>query len=71
MPSDSASLLPAFEASVNPIQLHSVKDGKILGVSVYSGRAEVTRSFKFAIRMGQNQVKVLNLPNAMEQASFR
>ncbi|KAH6907607.1 hypothetical protein BKA70DRAFT_1189593 [Coprinopsis sp. MPI-PUGE-AT-0042] len=71
MSADSISLLPPFEASVNPIQLHSVKDGKILGVSVYSGRAEVTRSFKFAIKTGQNQVSVLNLPNAMDQESFR
>ncbi|KAH6911805.1 hypothetical protein BKA70DRAFT_862855 [Coprinopsis sp. MPI-PUGE-AT-0042] len=71
MSTGSISLLPPFEASVNPIQLHSVKDGKILGVSVYSGRAEVTRSFKFEIKTGQNQVLILNLPNAMDQVSFR
>ncbi|KAH6907626.1 hypothetical protein BKA70DRAFT_1189603 [Coprinopsis sp. MPI-PUGE-AT-0042] len=71
MSTGSTSLLPPFEASVNAIQLHSVKDGKILGVSVYTGRAEVTRSFKFAIKTGQNQVSVLNLPNAMDQESFR
>ena len=62
---------PPFDATVNNIDLHSVKEGKILGVSVYSGRAEVTRTFSFTIKTGQNQVSILNLPTCLDEQSLR
>ncbi|KAJ6624385.1 hypothetical protein B0H10DRAFT_2430916 [Mycena sp. CBHHK59/15] len=49
---------PAFEpASV--IELQSVVDSKIVGVSLYSSRAEITRLYKFAVKTGQNQLPEL------------
>ncbi|KAF9559709.1 hypothetical protein CPC08DRAFT_708583 [Agrocybe pediades] len=61
---------PPFEHS-NLIQLDSVKDSKVTGVSVYAGRAEVTRFFKFNVKTGQNQVSVLGLPSVLDHDSLR
>ncbi|KAJ3505838.1 hypothetical protein NLJ89_g7202 [Agrocybe chaxingu] len=40
---------PVFQV-VNTINLESIKDSKIISVSVYSGRAEITRLFKFNVK---------------------
>jgi hypothetical protein len=61
---------PPFQAA-HVVELDSVKDSKITGVSVYTGRAEVTRLFKFNVQMGQNQVTINGLPNVLDQDSFR
>jgi hypothetical protein len=61
---------PAFEP-INNVQLASQKDSKILSVSVYSGRAEITRLFKFKVNTGQNLVAITELPTVMDQQSFR
>ncbi|KAF6747896.1 hypothetical protein DFP72DRAFT_1167026 [Ephemerocybe angulata] len=61
---------PAFETS-NSVELSAQKDSKILSVSVYAGRAEITRLFKFDVKTGQNQVVVTDLPFAIDQQSFR
>lgn len=61
---------PTFEP-VHTVELVSVNDSKIIGVSVYSGRAEVTRLFSFSVHTGQNQVIISGLPNALDQDSFR
>ncbi|KAF9492707.1 hypothetical protein BDN71DRAFT_1179279 [Pleurotus eryngii] len=61
---------PAFD-SVNVLKLRSVNASKILKVSVYTGLAEITRLFKFAVKMGQNQVKISGLPNVMDEESLR
>ncbi|KAL4259574.1 Conserved hypothetical protein CHP02231 [Pleurotus pulmonarius] len=61
---------PAFD-SVNLLELRSVEASKILKVSVYTGLAEVTRLFKFDVKMGQNQVKISGLPNVMDEESLR
>ncbi|PPQ75228.1 hypothetical protein CVT24_007655 [Panaeolus cyanescens] len=53
------------------IELDSIKDSKIISVSVYSARAEITRLFKFNVKTGQNQLHVRNLPQALDQDSFR
>lgn len=47
---------PSFEA--NTVNLVSIDDSKIISVSLYSGRAEITRLFKFPVKIGQNQVNV-------------
>ncbi|PPQ70045.1 hypothetical protein CVT26_013369 [Gymnopilus dilepis] len=70
--SDPSSVVPppAFQ-SVNTIDLASVDDSKIIGVSVYSERAEVTRLLKVSARTGLNQLAITGLPAALEQDSFK
>ena len=70
MTSTFADGLPSFPPD-NTIKLASVKDSKIIGVSVYSGRAEITRLFKFSVKPGVNQVIVLGLPTVLDKDSFR
>lgn len=60
---------PAFEH--HTITLSAKDNSKITGVSVYSGRAEVTRLFKFSLKTGQNQVIINGLPNALDAESLR
>ncbi|KAJ7037477.1 hypothetical protein C8F04DRAFT_952804 [Mycena alexandri] len=60
---------PAFEPS--KIDLQSLTDSKIVAVSLYSTRAEITRLFKFAVKTGQNQVQIAGLPNVLETESLR
>lgn len=67
---DGTVLLPSFPPD-NTIELASVKDSKIIGVSVYSSRAEITRLFKFSVKPGLNQVVVLGLPTVLDKDSFR
>ncbi|KAK0467076.1 uncharacterized protein EV420DRAFT_1507065 [Desarmillaria tabescens] len=61
---------PAFEP-VNNIELSSIKDTKIVKVSVYNNRAEITRHCKFTVSTGQNVVQINGLPNAIESQSLR
>ncbi|KAF9532401.1 hypothetical protein CPB83DRAFT_847799 [Crepidotus variabilis] len=56
---------------IETIDLVSVKDSKIISVAVYSGRAEITRLFKFNVNAGQNQLNITGLPQALDQDSFR
>lgn len=62
--------LPPFQA-VNAIDLVAVDDSKIISVSVYAGRAEITRLFKFNVKTGQNQLNIVGLPRAMDQDSLK
>ena len=62
--------LPPFPPD-NAVELVSVKDSKIISVSVYSGRAEITRLFKFTVKSGLNQVIVLGLPRVLDKDSLR
>ncbi|KAG6872123.1 hypothetical protein C0995_012777 [Termitomyces sp. Mi166 len=61
---------PSFQ-SVNSIELVSTENSKITAVSVYSGRAEITRVFNFEVKTGQNQVTIDGLPNVLDQDSLR
>jgi hypothetical protein len=61
---------PAFEP-VGAIELNSVQDSKIIGVSVYAGRAEITRLFRFKVQTGQNQVVINGLPSVLDRDSLR
>lgn len=70
MGSQNAERPPIFEP-INAVELLSTEKSKIVGVSVYSGRAEVTRIFKFTVRTGQNQVTINGLPNVLDQESLR
>ncbi|KAJ6588623.1 hypothetical protein B0H19DRAFT_923139 [Mycena capillaripes] len=60
---------PAFAPT--SIELQSITDSKIIAVSLYSSRAEITRLYKFAVQTGQNQVNISNLPNVLEAESLR
>ncbi|KAF5369113.1 hypothetical protein D9615_010435 [Tricholomella constricta] len=66
----SAEHPPPFQV-VNALELVSTEHSKITGVSVYSGRAEITRAFRFNVKTGQNQVTVNGLPNMLDQDSLR
>ncbi|KAJ2920586.1 hypothetical protein H1R20_g16507, partial [Candolleomyces eurysporus] len=55
----------------NVVELTSCVDSKIAGVSVYSHRAEVTRTFNFGLTSGQNQVEISGLPTLLIQDSLR
>ncbi|TFK68831.1 hypothetical protein BDN72DRAFT_797234 [Pluteus cervinus] len=55
----------------NVVELVSLKDGKIIHVNLYVGRAEIERSFKFPVRTGQNQVNICGLPNVLDKDSLR
>ncbi|KAF5374158.1 hypothetical protein D9615_008861 [Tricholomella constricta] len=61
---------PPFQPT-NEIELVSTESSKIIGVSVYNGRAEITRLFKFEVRKGQNQVTINGLPTVLDQDSLR
>lgn len=61
---------PPFEAS-HTIDLVSVNDSKIVNVSLYSGRAEITRLYKFPVKTGQNQVVISGLPNVLDPESLK
>lgn len=63
-------LPPTFEGS-NLVELVSVDDSKIVNVSLYSARAEITRLFKFKVKMGQNQVRITGLPSEIDRESLR
>lgn len=67
---DTIETPPSFQPP-QAIELVSVEDSKVTGVSVYTGRAEVTRLFKIDVRVGQNQVTINGLPNVLDQDSFR
>ncbi|KAJ6519265.1 hypothetical protein C8R45DRAFT_950782 [Mycena sanguinolenta] len=60
---------PPFEPS--KIELKAVADSKIIAVSLYSTRAEITRLFKFEVKTGQNQIHITGLPNVLETESLR
>jgi len=53
------------------VDLVSVDDSKIINVSLYTGRAEITRLYKFPVRTGQNLVNINGLPNVMDKESLR
>ena len=55
----------------NIVDLIAKNDGKIIHVSVYSGRAEIKRLFKFTVKVGHNKVNISGLPNVLEYDSSR
>ncbi len=68
------SLQPGAPPPIDPthvITLASPTDSKILSVSLYTGRAEVTRLYSFDVQTGLNNVCITGLPNVLEQESLR
>jgi hypothetical protein len=70
-PSNTVNGPPPASQFINTIELVSTKDSKIISVAVYSGRAEITRLFKFAVKAGQNQLNILGLPGVLDEESFK
>ncbi|KAF5389963.1 hypothetical protein D9757_003568 [Collybiopsis confluens] len=61
--------LPPYAA--NTISLVSTTHSKLLHVSVYTGRAELQRLFKFNVKTGQNQLQITGLPIVIQAESLR
>jgi hypothetical protein len=61
---------PAFEP-LNTVELVSVDASKITNVSVYNGRAEITRVYTLSVKTGQNMVHIKGLPDTMDRQSLR
>ena len=61
---------PPFEPA-NVIELTSTEGSKITNVSLYTGRAEITRLYKLSVATGQNQVIINGLPDALDRESLR
>jgi hypothetical protein len=70
MTTGSTEAPPPFEPT-NVVDLVSIKDSKITNVSLYSGRAEITRLYKFLVKTGLNQVNISGLPNVLDHESLR
>ncbi|KAF8875319.1 hypothetical protein BD779DRAFT_1563878 [Infundibulicybe gibba] len=68
--SRSADAPPPFDP-VNMVEIHSLTDGKIINVNLYSGRAEITRLYKVNARTGQNKFNITGLPNVLDRDSLR
>jgi hypothetical protein len=70
--SDAAAIEspPPFKSG-EAIEISLVEGSKIIGVGVYSGRAEITRLFKFKVQTGQNQVNINGLPSVLDHDSLR
>ncbi|KAF9448148.1 hypothetical protein P691DRAFT_775622 [Macrolepiota fuliginosa MF-IS2] len=62
---------PTFRASVNAIEISAEKESKVTGVTVYTGRAEVTREVKFSVETGQNKITILHLSSSLDAATLR
>jgi hypothetical protein len=61
---------PAF-GPLSTAELVSVDASKITNVSVYVGRAEITRVYTLNVKKGQNMVHIKGLPDAMDRQSLR
>lgn len=57
--------------SINVLDLSAVTDSKITHISLYSSRAEVTRTCTFKIKPGVNKVKLNGLSNDLDTNSLR
>lgn len=59
------------ETVPHTVSLVASENSKITNINLYSGRAEITRLFKFEIKAGQNKVTILGLPWSLEKNSLR
>ncbi|RDB30474.1 Protein F37C4.5 [Hypsizygus marmoreus] len=57
--------------NLNVVELVSVDNSRITRVSLYTGRAEITRLYTFNVVAGQNQVVISGLPSVLDQESLR
>ncbi|KXN91234.1 hypothetical protein AN958_01756 [Leucoagaricus sp. SymC.cos] len=63
---------PTFNAAVNDIQVSARRQRKVTVVTVYGGRAEVTREVRVSVETGQNNlVTVTGLTSSLDWATMR
>lgn len=67
---DSHSNIESDAADVK-LGLGESNEGKIVSVSVYSNRAEVSRAYEFHVAGGQHLVSISGLPTSLEDSSIR
>ena len=68
---ETLATIDSPEATPSVLILESAQASKITSVSLYSGRAEITRSFKLAVAEGQNQISIRGLPDRPQKDSVR
>jgi len=56
---------------VNDIVGQVATDSRITGISLYFGRAEVNRLFKFDVKKGQNRALIQGFPSCLQEDTFR
>ena len=57
--------------AINTVSLHSLNDSKITKLSLYTDRAQITRTFNFQVLIGQNKATISCLPNVIDHDSLR
>ena len=57
--------------TITAISLHSLNDSKITKLSLYTDRAQITRTFNFRVFGGQNRATISSLPNVIDHDSLR
>ncbi|KAJ3564033.1 hypothetical protein NP233_g8558 [Leucocoprinus birnbaumii] len=62
---------PTFTAQVNSIQISAEDESKVTAVTLYTGRAEVTREIRVSVKTGQNKVTILRLSSSLDAATLR
>ncbi len=62
---------PTFKATVNDIYISAEKQSKVAGVTLYAGRAEVTREVRLSVVTGQNKVRITELLSSMKGSTMR
>jgi hypothetical protein len=56
---------------VNDIQISAERQSKITGVTLYGGRAEVTREVQVSVGTGQNKITVTDLSSYLDETTLR
>ncbi|KAF8901316.1 hypothetical protein CPB84DRAFT_1679836 [Gymnopilus junonius] len=68
----SSAAPPSFTANVNVIQIDTTAESsKIASVSLYVGRAEVTRVYNFSAATGVNKLVISGLPETLDNNTLR
>ncbi|KAH8810172.1 hypothetical protein DL96DRAFT_1627895 [Flagelloscypha sp. PMI_526] len=67
MAEDATIIEPSFTEQT----LISINDSTIAHISLYPGRAELSRLFQVTVRPGQNVFTINGLPNGIDQSSLR
>jgi hypothetical protein len=53
------------------ISLVTADDGQIANINLYSGHAELTRTFKVSVNQGENRIDIHALPVSLVDESLR
>lgn len=59
-------IVESTNVGVNAISLGAAEDSTITNVSLYLGRAEITRNFEFGVKRNYNKVTISGLPRALQ-----